>query len=63
MSLKLLLQLSWRNVFRQRRRNGILVSAICLAVAGVVLLNTIMRGMQVEMINGAIENLTGHVKV
>ena len=63
MSLKLLLQLSWRNVFRQRRRNGILVSTICLAVAGVVLLNTIMRGMQVEMINGAIENLTGHVKV
>ena len=61
--IKLLLQLSWRNIWRHRRRNGILLSAIAVAVAGVVLLNTLLRGMQHDMMNTAIDNLTGHVKV
>ncbi len=63
MPIKLLVQLSWRNLWRHRRRNAILLSAIAVAVAGVVLLNTLLRGMQVEMQNTIIDNLTGHVKV
>ena len=63
MPVKLLLRLSWRNVWRHRRRNAILVSAIAVAVAGVMLLNTMIRGMQQDMMNTAIENLTGHLKV
>ena len=59
----LLLQLSWRNIWRHRRRNAILLSAIAVAVAGVMLLNTMMRGMQQDLMNTAIENLTGHVKI
>ena len=60
---RLLLQLSWRNILRHRRRNAILLSAIAVAVAGVVLLNTLLRGMQQDLMNTAIDNLTGHVKV
>lgn len=63
MPLKLLLQLSWRNLWRHRRRNGILVLAIALAVTGVMLMNTLMRGMAAEMREAVIDNLTGHVKV
>lgn len=63
MPIKLLFQLSWRNLWRQRRRNGILLVAIGLAVTGVFLMNTVMRGMQAEMVDAVIDNLTGHVKV
>ena len=63
MPLGLLLQLSWRNIWRHRRRNAILLSAIAIAVTGVMLLNTMMRGMQQDLMNTAIENLTGHVKI
>ena len=63
MPTKLLLQLSWRNLWRHRRRNGILIIAIAIAVAGVVLLNTLLRGMQIDMRESVIDNLTGHVKV
>ena len=63
MPIKLLFQLSWRNLWRHRRRNGILLSAIAVAVAGVVLMNSLLRGMQVDMQNTVIDNLTGHVKV
>ncbi len=59
----LLLQLSWRNMWRHRRRNAILLAAIAVAVAGVVLLNALLRGMQADMENSVIDNLTGHVKV
>lgn len=61
--VKLLIQLSWRNIWRHRRRNAILLSAIAVAVTGVMLLNTMMRGMQQDLRNTAIENLTGHVKI
>ncbi|MCE2426230.1 MAG: ABC transporter permease, partial [Pseudomonadales bacterium] len=61
--VRLLLQFSWRNLWRHRRRNAILLSAIAVAVAGVLLLNTLLRGMQHDMMNTAIDNLTGHIKV
>ena len=63
MPFALLIRLSWRNLWRHGRRNGILLSAIAVAVAGVVLLNTLLRGMQSEMQNMVIDSLNGHVKV
>lgn len=63
MPVKLLLQLSWRNLWRHRRRNTILLIAIAIAVGGVLLLNSMLRGMQVNMQETVIDNLTGHVKV
>ena len=63
MPISLLIRLSWRNLWRHGRRNAILLSAIAVAVAGVVLLNTLLRGMQAEMQNMVIDSLNGHVKV
>lgn len=61
--MKLVMQLSLRNLWRQRRRNFLLVLAIVLAVAGVILLNGFNRGLQDDMRSGVIENLTGHFKM
>ena len=41
-----LLQLSIRNILRHRRRNGVMLAAIVVAVAAVVLMSSLIRGMQ-----------------
>ena len=63
MPLKLLAQLSFRNLFRHKRRNLMLLLAIVVAVAGVVLTNSLIRGMQFDMREAAVANLTGHIKI
>jgi len=61
--LGLLVQLGWRNLWRHRRRNVLLLAAIFVAVAGVVLTNALIRGFQYDMMDDAVRNLTGHLKV
>jgi len=61
--VKLLLQLSIRNLLRHKRRNGMLLLAIAVAVAGVNATNTLLRGYQYDLLDSAVSNLTGHVKV
>lgn len=63
MSPTLLLQLSWRNLWRRKRRNGLLLAAVCFAVGGVVVMNALIRGMQVQMAEAAVDSLNGHIKV
>ena len=63
MPLKLIIQLSWRNLFRYPRRNGLLLLAIVFALAGATVTNALMRGWQYDMLDRAVENLVGHVKV
>ena len=63
MPVKLLVALSVRNLFRHKRRNFMLLLAIVVAVAGVVVTNGLIRGMQLDMREAAVANLTGHVKV
>ena len=63
MPLKLLLQLSVRNILRHRRRNGMLLAAIVVAVAAVVCTSALIRGFQYDMADAAVANLTGHVKI
>ncbi|MEM9623299.1 MAG: FtsX-like permease family protein [Pseudomonadota bacterium] len=61
--MKLVLQLSLRNILRNRRRNIMLFAAIAVAVAGVSSMNTLIRGFQMDMMDSAVANLTGHYKV
>ncbi len=63
MKLTLLVQLSWRNLWRHRRRTTILLTTICVAVGSVLVLNALLRGMQMSMVETAIDNLNGHFKV
>jgi len=59
----MILKLGWRNLWRQRRRNVMLLAAIFVAVAAVVLTNALIRGMQYDMRDSAVRNLTGNMKV
>lgn len=61
--MKLIFQLSLRNILRNRRRNVMLFAAIAVAVAGVSSMNTLIRGFQIDMMDSAVSNLTGHFKV
>ena len=61
--MKLILQLSLRNILRHKRRNLMLFAAIAVAVAFVSASNTLIRGFQVNMQDAAISNLTGHIKI
>ena len=63
MPLKLLIQLSWRNLWRQRRRNGMMLMAILVAVGSLVFTNALIRGYQYDMLEDAVLNLNGHIKV
>ena len=63
MKFTLLVQLSWRNLWRHRRRTLILIMTICIAVGSVLVLNALLRGMQMSMVETAIDNLNGHFKV
>lgn len=63
MPFGLLLQLAWRNLWRHRRRNALLLTAIAVGVAAAVLMNALIRGYQYDMVDTAVANLTGHVKV
>jgi ABC-type lipoprotein release transport system permease subunit len=61
--LKLLFQLSARNLLRHKRRNLMLLMAVVVAVGGVTLANALIRGFQHDMREAAVQNLTGHLKV
>jgi ABC-type lipoprotein release transport system permease subunit len=62
-TLGLVVRLAARNLVRYRRRTLLLVLAISCAVAGVTFLIALLRGMQHDMRDAVIANLTGDVKV
>ncbi len=63
MPLGLLVRLSWRNLWRYRRRNLMLFVAILVAIAACLLLGSLIRGMQRDMMRDAVANLSGNLKV
>ncbi|MCX7063926.1 MAG: hypothetical protein NT024_05040 [Proteobacteria bacterium] len=63
MPLMLLARLGWRNLWRYRRRNLMLFIAILVAVAGCVLMSALIRGYQYDMMDDAVANLSGNLKV
>ena len=63
MNWQLLARLSVRNLYRQRRRNLMMLAAIVVAIAGVTFMNGFIRGFQQDLRDGAVENLTGHIKM
>jgi len=63
MPFTLLVRLSYRNLFRHARRNLILLVSIAVAIAGVVFLNALLRGMQADLVRSVRINLTGDYRV
>jgi ABC-type lipoprotein release transport system permease subunit len=61
--LRVVLTLSWRNLWRNHRRTGIMLGAIAVGVWAMIFMTALMRGMVDDMLNQGIRNLPGHIQV
>ena len=59
----LTLRLAWRNVWRNRRRSGIVLAAVGVGIAGVLLSMAINNGMVLQMVETAIKTDLGHLQI
>jgi len=57
------LQLAWRNIWRNKRRTAIILTAVVIGVWSMILLGSLMRGIAVGMIKNGISTLTGHLQI
>ena len=57
------LQLAWRNVWRNKRRTTIILTAVVIGIWSMILLGSLMRGIGVGMIQNGIATLTGHLQI
>ena len=58
-----LLLLSWRNLWRNKRRTGIMLGAITVGVWAMIFMTALMRGMIDDMLEQGISNLPGHIQI
>jgi len=56
-------QLAWRNIWRNKRRTAIILTAVIIGVWSMIFLGSLMRGIAVGMINNGIATLTGHFQI
>ena len=61
--LSILLMLSWRNLWRNRRRTGIMLGAISVGVWAMIFMTALMRGMVDDMLAQGIRSLPGHIQI
>ena len=61
--LSVLFTLSWRNLWRNYRRTGIMLGAIAIGVWAMIFMTALMRGMVDDMLNQGIHNLPGHIQI
>jgi len=58
-----LFTLSWRNLWRNHRRTGIMLGAIAVGVWAMIFMTALMRGMVNDMLDQGIRNLPGHIQI
>lgn len=54
---------AFRNIWRNKRRTLVILTAILIGVASMIFLASLMRGMMEGMVENAIDELTGHIKI
>jgi ABC-type lipoprotein release transport system permease subunit len=59
----MILQLGWRNIWRNRRRTAVILTAVIIGVWSMVFLGALMRGIADRMVRNGIDTLTGHIQV
>jgi ABC-type lipoprotein release transport system permease subunit len=62
-TLRVLVMLAWRNLWRNHRRTIIMLSAISIGVWAMIFMTALTQGMVNEMIKDGISSLPGHVQV
>ena len=59
----MILKLAWKNIWRNRRRTYITISAIAFAVLFAVAMRSMQQGMEEQMVKTAVENNLGYIQV
>lgn len=62
-TLRVLIMLAWRNLWRNHRRTFIMLTAIAFGVWAMIFMTALTQGMVNEMIKDGISTLPGHVQV
>ncbi|MFQ6117847.1 MAG: ABC transporter permease [Candidatus Bipolaricaulia bacterium] len=57
------IKIAWRNIWRNRRRSAIIISAIALGLAGVIVYEALMIGMAVQMVENIVGTSLGDLEV
>lgn len=59
----MIFQIGWRNLWRNPRRTAVILTAIVVGIISMVVLSAFGRGVMEGMVNNAINNLVGHIKI
>lgn len=62
-TLRVLVLLAWRNLWRNHRRTAVMLGAISFGVWAMIFMTALTQGMVNEMIKDGISTLPGHVQV
>lgn len=54
---------AWRNIWRNPRRTAIILTAVVIGIASMVVLSAFSRGTMNGMVDNAINNLVGHIRI
>ena len=55
--------ISWRNIWRNKKRTLVLISAVTVGVWSMLFLGSLMRGMQAQLVRNATSFFTGHIQI
>ncbi|MDX1349175.1 MAG: FtsX-like permease family protein [Putridiphycobacter sp.] len=59
----MLLKLAWKNIWRNRRRTLITISAIGFAVLFAVMMRSVNQGVEEQMVKTSVENRLGYIQI
>ncbi|MCG6905602.1 MAG: ABC transporter permease [Desulfobacteraceae bacterium] len=57
------LQMAWRNVWRNRRRTLVILTAVVIGVWSMICVGALSRGIADQMVQNGIATLTGHLQI
>lgn len=55
--------IAWRNIWRNKRRTLVILTAVVIGVWSMIFLSALMRGMETEMMKDGISTLTGSLQI
>ncbi len=59
----MIFQMGWRNIWRNKRRTAVILTAVIIGVWSMIFLGALMRGMSDRMRQNGIATLTGHIQI
>jgi ABC-type lipoprotein release transport system permease subunit len=59
----MILQMGWRNIWRNKRRTAVILAAVVIGVWAMIFMGALMRGIADQMVKNSIATLTGHIQV